>query len=76
MKLAPVLTELVKPMPGVEVVQRGISVENIAIAVPPGDQALLGHSRSLRPSWRRRHVAADTPEMAGQSLLGPDLAVH
>jgi polar amino acid transport system substrate-binding protein len=41
MKLAPVLTELVKPIPGVEVVQRGISVENIAIAVPPSDQALL-----------------------------------
>lgn len=42
MKLAPVLTELVKPLPGVEVVQRGISVEDIAIAVRPGDQALLG----------------------------------
>jgi polar amino acid transport system substrate-binding protein len=42
MKLAPVLTELVKPIPGVEVVQRGISVENIAIAVPLSDQALLG----------------------------------
>jgi polar amino acid transport system substrate-binding protein len=42
MKLAPVLTELVKPMPGVEVVQRGLSVENIAIAVARGDQALLG----------------------------------
>lgn len=41
MKLAPVLTELVKPIPGVEVVQRGISVENIAIAVALGDQALL-----------------------------------
>jgi ABC-type amino acid transport substrate-binding protein len=41
MKLAPVLTELVKPAPGVEVVQRGISVENIAIAVPLDDQALL-----------------------------------
>ena len=41
MKLAPVLTELVKPIPGVEVVQRGISVENIAIAVPLGDQALF-----------------------------------
>jgi ABC-type amino acid transport substrate-binding protein len=43
MKLAPVLTELVKPMPGVEVVQRGISVENIAIAVPIADQGLLRH---------------------------------
>jgi ABC-type amino acid transport substrate-binding protein len=42
MKLAPVLTELVKPVPGVEVVQRGISVENIAIAVGRGDQKLLG----------------------------------
>jgi ABC-type amino acid transport substrate-binding protein len=43
MKLAPVLTELVAPVPGVEVVQRGISTENIAIAVPLGDQSLLGH---------------------------------
>jgi polar amino acid transport system substrate-binding protein len=41
MKLAPVLTELVKPIGGVEVVQRGISVENIAIAAPLADQALL-----------------------------------
>ena len=41
MKLAPVLTELVKPIAGVEVVQRGISVENIAIAVGLHDQALL-----------------------------------
>jgi polar amino acid transport system substrate-binding protein len=41
MKLAPVLTELVRPMPGVEVVQHGISVENIAIAVSRSDQALL-----------------------------------
>ncbi|KUI18051.1 ABC transporter substrate-binding protein [Mycobacterium lehmannii] len=42
MKLAPVLTELVKPVPGVEVVQRGITVEDIAIAVPRSDQVLLG----------------------------------
>ena len=41
MKLAPVLTELVKPIAGVEIVQRGISVEDIAIAVALGDQALL-----------------------------------
>jgi polar amino acid transport system substrate-binding protein len=41
MKLAPVLTELVKPIPSVEVVQRGITVENIAIAVGRDDQALL-----------------------------------
>jgi polar amino acid transport system substrate-binding protein len=43
MKLAPVLTELVKPVPGVEVVQRGISVENVAIAVPIADHGLLRH---------------------------------
>jgi ABC-type amino acid transport substrate-binding protein len=39
MKLAPVLTELVRPMPDVEVVQRGISREEIAIAVVLGDEA-------------------------------------
>jgi polar amino acid transport system substrate-binding protein len=41
MKLAPVLTELVKPIAGVEVVQRGISTDHIAIAVARGDQELL-----------------------------------
>jgi len=41
MKLAPVLTELVKPIAGVEVVQRGISVENIAIAAPPANRGLF-----------------------------------
>jgi polar amino acid transport system substrate-binding protein len=41
MKLAPVLTELVKPMARVEVVQRGISTENIAIAVGRTNQQLL-----------------------------------
>lgn len=41
MKLAPVLTELVKPIVDVEVVQRGLSTENIAIAVGIGDQELL-----------------------------------
>lgn len=41
MKLAPVLTELVRAVPGVEVVQRGLSVEHIAIAVNTSDQQLL-----------------------------------
>jgi ABC-type amino acid transport substrate-binding protein len=41
MKLAPVLIELVTPLPSVEVVQRGLSLENIAIAVPLTDQGLL-----------------------------------
>jgi polar amino acid transport system substrate-binding protein len=40
-KLAPVLAELVKSIRAVEVVQRGITVENIAVAVPLDDQALL-----------------------------------
>jgi polar amino acid transport system substrate-binding protein len=41
MKLAPVLTELVKPITGVEVVQRGLSTENIALAVAAQNQELL-----------------------------------
>ncbi len=41
MKLAPVLNELVKPIAGVDVVQRGISTENIAIAVALENQKLL-----------------------------------
>jgi polar amino acid transport system substrate-binding protein len=41
MKLTPVLTELVRSIPGVEVVQRGLSVENIATAVPLADRRLL-----------------------------------
>jgi polar amino acid transport system substrate-binding protein len=41
MKLAPVLTELVRPFAGVEVVQRNISREDIAIAVSLGDDAML-----------------------------------
>jgi ABC-type amino acid transport substrate-binding protein len=45
LKLAPVLTELVKPLPGVEVVQRGLSVEQIAIAVAPDDHVLAGRLR-------------------------------
>ena len=41
MKLAPVLTELVKPVADVEVVQRGISTENIAVGVALDSQKLL-----------------------------------
>jgi ABC-type amino acid transport substrate-binding protein len=41
MKLAPVLTELVKTVDGVEVVQRGLSTEHIAIAVARANQQLL-----------------------------------
>lgn len=41
MKLAPVLTELVRSVPDVEVVQRGLSSEDLAIAVRRGDDDLL-----------------------------------
>lgn len=41
MKLAPTLAELVRAVPGVEVVQRGLSTEHIAIAVNSSDQQLL-----------------------------------
>jgi polar amino acid transport system substrate-binding protein len=41
MKLAPVLTELVRPFAGVEVVQRNISKEDIAIAVSLDDDTTL-----------------------------------
>jgi hypothetical protein len=57
MKLAPVLTELVKPVPGVEVVQRGISFERIAIAVPIADQGLF------------RHIAAGQEELDQSGML-------
>lgn len=40
--LAPVLTAAVRRIAGIEVVQRGITVEHIAVAVARGDQALLG----------------------------------
>lgn len=41
LKLAPALAELVKDVPEVDVVERGLSVEEIAIAVNPSDQQLL-----------------------------------
>jgi polar amino acid transport system substrate-binding protein len=42
MKLDPVLTRLAEATPGLAVVQRGITMEKIAIAVPTSDTALLG----------------------------------
>ena len=41
MALAPTLTELAKELQGVDVVQKGLSVEDIAIAVAGHDQQLL-----------------------------------
>jgi len=48
-KLAPVLAELVKSVAGVDVVQRGLSVERIAVAVAPGEREMLtriGHAQA------------------------------
>lgn len=49
LRLAPVLTELVRRIhtshPGVQVVQSGLSVERIAIAVAPTEPALAGRLR-------------------------------
>ncbi|MBJ7339994.1 ABC transporter substrate-binding protein [Mycolicibacterium sp.] len=41
MKLGPVLTELVRSIDGVEIVQRGLSREDIAMAVALGDDSTL-----------------------------------
>ncbi len=64
MKLGPVLTELVASVPDVEVVQRGLTREDIAIAVARGDEAVLaqiataqerleddGTLQSIRRKW-------------------------
>lgn len=52
MTLAPVLAELVKSVhganPGVQVVQRGLSVEHIAIAVAPDAHELAGRLRGAQ----------------------------
>ncbi len=64
MKLGPVLTELVASVADVEVVQRGLTREDIAIAVARGDEAVLaqiataqqrleddGSLQSMRRKW-------------------------
>ena len=77
MKLAPVLTELVKPVRGVEVVQRGISVEDIAIAVAMGDQALLSR---LTVAQSELEADGTLQRIRGKWLGNPyadqNLAVH
>jgi polar amino acid transport system substrate-binding protein len=77
MKLAPVLTELVKPIHGVEVVQRGITVENIAIAVGLGDQALLGRltvaQAELEEDGTLQQIRA---KWLGSPYADQSLAVH
>jgi ABC-type amino acid transport substrate-binding protein len=65
---APVLTELVKPIAGVEVVQRGISTENIAIAVGARRSAAARPITPLRKSWTR---AAHCSESGGNGWATP-----
>ena len=77
MKLAPVLNELVKPIRSVEVVQRGISVENIAIAVPLGDQKLLSRltvaQAELEDDGTLQHIRR---KWLGNPYADQNLAVH
>ena len=77
MKLAPVLTELVKPIPGVEVVQRGISVENIAIAVGLADQALMARITVAREELEQDGTLPLLREKwLGKSAADQSSAVH
>jgi ABC-type amino acid transport substrate-binding protein len=77
MKLAPVLIELVRPLPGVEVVQKGISVENIAIAVGLDDQALLARisvaQEQLESEGTLQRIRR---KWLGNPYLDQSLAVH
>lgn len=77
MKLAPVLNELVKPIRGVEVVQRGISVENIAIAVGLDDQALLGRLTVAQAELEQDGVLQRIRgKWLGNPYADQNLAVH
>ena len=77
MKLAPVLTELVKPIAGVEVVQRGISVENIAIAVALDDQELLGRITVAQASSKQDGTLQRIRrKWLGNPYTDQSLAVH
>jgi ABC-type amino acid transport substrate-binding protein len=77
MKLAPVLTELVASIAGVEVVQRGISRENIAIAVPLGDHSLLGHITAAQESLEQDGTLQRIRrKWLGNPYTDQSLAVH
>lgn len=53
MKLAPVLTELVRPVAGAEVVQRGLSTERIATAVRSADTELRSRINAAQDELER-----------------------
>lgn len=77
MKLAPVLAELVKAVPGVEVVQRGISTEEIAIGVGLSNQALLSRltvaQAELEENGTLQHIRR---RWLGNPYADQGLAVH
>lgn len=59
MKLSPVLTELVRPVDGVEVVARGLSTESIAVAVRTGDHDLLARINGAQATLEASGALAD-----------------
>jgi ABC-type amino acid transport substrate-binding protein len=53
MKLAPVLVEVLRPVPGVKVVQRGLSTERIATAVRTSDHDLFARIDDVQRELER-----------------------
>jgi polar amino acid transport system substrate-binding protein len=75
--LAPTLAELVGPLPDVDVVQRGLSRDEIAVAVAPGDDGLLAQ---LVTAQERLEADGSLQEMRRKWLGNPyrdqSLAAH
>ena len=71
------LTELVKPVAGVEVVQQGRSVENIAIAVPLTDQGLLADITAVQAALEKEGTLQRIRrKWLGNQYTDQTLAVH
>jgi ABC-type amino acid transport substrate-binding protein len=77
MKLGPVLTELVRDLPDVEVVQRGISREPIAIAVALGDDATLARISDAQAGLEADGTLQDIRRRwLGNPYVDQSLAAH
>jgi ABC-type amino acid transport substrate-binding protein len=77
MKLGPVLTELVRDLPDVEVVQRGISREPIAIAVALGDDAMLARISDAQAGLEADGTLQDIRRRwLGNPYVDQSLAAH
>jgi polar amino acid transport system substrate-binding protein len=77
MKLGPVLTELVRDAPDVEVVQRGISREPIAIAVGLGDDARLARISEAQAGLEAEGtLQAIRRKWLGNPYVDQSLAAH